>query len=123
MSISFTELNVYKLLYKACLKVHKEVLVNLPENEKYGLTDQISRACKAPLALIGEAYGRRSYQKEWVKYLSQAVGECNEMMVHLSLARDLYGSKIQENVCEELIEMYNISGKQLFMLGKSWKEK
>jgi len=35
--------------------------------------------------------------------------------------KDLYSDKIDITLCEKLIETYNISGKQLFNLGKSWE--
>lgn len=120
---SFLDLDVYKLLYKACLLVHKEILPKLPEQEKFSLRDQMNRATKSPLALLAEGYARKNHIRDWQKYLDQAIGECNEMIVHLSLSRDLYGSKFKPKVCDQLIEMYDIGGKQLFMLGKSWTKR
>lgn len=120
---SFLDLEVYKLLYKACLLVHKEIIPKLPENEKFGLKDQMSRASKAPLALIAEGYARKHHLRDWRKYLDQALGECNEMLVHVSLSKDLYGKRFKKGVCEKLIDMYDIGGKQLYNLGKNWRPK
>ena len=119
---SFTDLDVYKLLYKAGLLVHKEILPNLPESEKYSLYDQINRAWKAPLALIAEGYAKKNHKKDWQLYIDRAIGECNEMIVHLSLSRDLYEKRFKQGICDELIEMYNITGKQLYRLGQSWNK-
>lgn len=119
--ISFKDLDVYKRLYKLALLVHKEVLPKLPVQEKYGLRDQLTRSTKSPPALIAEGYARRQSAKEWRKYLRDAVGECNESVVHLSLVRDLYPKLIDASVCDNLIEEYEIAGKQLYRLGESWK--
>ncbi len=118
--VSFLDLNVYKNLYQVMLRIHKEVLPKLPKTEKFDLVDQMGRASKSPCALIAEGYARRTSGKEWAKYLRDAVGECNEMIVHLSMVRDLYGSSIGVEMCNELISCYNISGKQLYRLGESW---
>lgn len=118
--IGFADLNVYKSLYQAMLKVHKEILPKLPPSERFGLIDQAGRASKSPCALIAEGYARRTSGKEWKKYLRDAIGECNEMIVHLSMIRDLYGGLVSSVLCDELISIYNISGKQLYRLAESW---
>jgi len=118
--VGFADLNVYKSLYSAMLRVHKEVLPKLPSGEKFGLVDQAGRASKSPCALIAEGYARRQFGKEWKKYLREAMGECNEMIVHMSMVRDLYGGLVGIDLCNELISVYDVSGKQLYRLGESW---
>ena len=119
---SFPDFDVYQRLYKAMVIVMKEVIPNLPKEEQYDLTDQMRRSCKAPLAIIAEGYAKKNYQKDWIKYINQAMGECNEMIVHLSCCRDLYATKINVSVINNLIDEYTISGKQLYRLGESWKK-
>jgi len=119
---SFLDLDVYQNTYKAAIEVNTKVLPCLPESEKYGLKDQGSRASKAIPALIAEGYARKNHQKDWQKYLNEAIGECNEMIVHLSFIKDLYPNKVDIKLCEELINTYNIAGKQLYNLGKSWQD-
>ncbi|KKR37791.1 hypothetical protein A2361_00255 [Candidatus Woesebacteria bacterium RIFOXYB1_FULL_40_26] len=119
--ITFTDFEVYQRLYKLTLGIHKEILPKLPKAEQYSLKDQLSRSSKSPCALIAEAYARRTSSKEWRKYIREAIGECNESIVHVSLIRDLYSDKVDTNLCNRYIEEYNIAGKQLFRLGESWK--
>ena len=119
--VSFTDLDVYKRLYKLALIVHKKVIPKLPDKEKFGLKDQLSRSGKAPCALIAEGYARRQTAKHWRKYIRDAIGECNETMVHLSFAKDLYIKFVDIKLCNKLIEGYDISARQLFRLGESWK--
>ena len=118
--ISFQDLNVYKRLYTAMLTVIKEVIPKLPAEEKFDLISQMRRCCKSPLAIIAEGYARKNYRKDWLKYINEAIGECNEMIAHLSCCRDIYSNNISIDLTNKLIEEYNISGKQLYRLGESW---
>lgn len=119
--ISFTDLEVYQRVYGLALRIHKEIIPKLPEQERFGLRDQLGRSSKSPPALIAEGYARRQSAKEWRKYIREAIGECNESVVHLSLARDLYPTRLSAKLCNSLIGEYEIAGKQLFRLGESWK--
>ncbi len=119
--VTFTDLDVYERLYGLALTIHREIILKLPKEEKFILSDQLSRSSKSPPALIAEAYARRYSGKEWRKYIREAIGGCNEGIVHLSLIRDLYTKIIDIELCNNLIKEYEISGKQLFRLGESWK--
>lgn len=120
---SFLDLDVYKRSYSAAIRVKKEILDSLPSNEKYDLKDQSGRASKTIPAIIAEGYARKHHAKDWQKYIDQAIGEANEMIVHISLAKDMYPKFVEPKICTELIEEYNIIGKQLFRLGQSWNKK
>lgn len=120
--VSFEDLEVYQRLYKAALVVHKEVLPKLPQSERFILTDQLSRSTRSPPALLAEGYSRRTRSgKEWKKYIRDAIGECNESIVHLMFIQDLYPDRVDSKLCGTLIEEYRIAAKQLFRLGESWK--
>lgn len=118
---SFKDLDVFNNLYKASLVVLKEILPKLPEEEKFNLKDQLRRACMAPCAIIAEGYSRKNQKKAWKKYLEDAIGECNEMIVHLSYVRDYYGDKFDPSLTQKLIEIYDVSGKQLYCLSEKWQ--
>lgn len=104
------------------ITVLTKIVPKLPKEEKYDLGNQMRRACKSPVALIAEGYAKKHHQKSWQKYLDDAIGECNEMITHLSICKDVYGKYVDSNLCEDLIQVYNISGKQLYNLGKSWRK-
>lgn len=120
---SFLDLEVYKTTYQAAIIVNTKIIPSLPEEEKFDLKSQMGRASKAIPALIAEGYAKKHHKNDWKKYLDDAIGECNEMITHLSFAKDLYPDKVNVKLCEELIESYNIAGKQLYSLGKSWSNK
>ena len=117
---SFRDLEVYQNSYKAMLRVMKEIVPKLPEREQYDLTDQLSRACKAIPRLIAEGYAKRHQKAGFQKYIDDAMAECNEMVVSLSQARDLYPTYIKVKFCDELIDAYDKSGRQLYKLAEAW---
>ena len=118
---SFRDLDVYKRLYDAMLVVVTKIIPKLPTEERFGLIDQMRRASMAPMAIIAEGYAKKNYKKDWLKYINDAIGECNEMIVHLSCCRDIYSQRVNSEMVNKLIDEYDISGKQLFRLGESWR--
>ena len=119
---SFRDLDVYERTYNASIAVIKKVVSKLPDTERFDLCDQLSRACKAIPRLIAEGYGKRHQRRGFQKYLDDAMGECNEMVVSLSQARDIYDSHVDIDLCNELIDTYDVSGRQLYCLEQSWSK-
>ena len=117
---SFRDLDVYQNTYKAMLLVMKRVIPGLPDSEKFDLKDQLSRACKAIPRLISEGYAKRHQKAGFQKYIDDAMGECNEMVVSLCQCRDLYPEHISAKDCDGLIDLYDKSGRQLYKLGSAW---
>lgn len=112
---SYTDLEVYRNTYSAAIRVIAEILPKLPDFEKYDLVDQLRRSCKAIPRLIAEGYAKRHQKLGFQKYLDDAMAECNETVVGLSQAKDIY--KVE---CEKFIEIYTISGRQLYRLSEAW---
>jgi four helix bundle protein len=102
------------------LIVMKEILPKLPENEKYDLRDQLSRACKSIPRLIAEGYAKRHQKAGFQKYLDDAMAECNEMIVSLEQAKDLYRIEADTISIVELIDLYDKSARQLYKLSTAW---
>lgn len=115
---SFKDLDVYQNTYNTMLIVMKEIIPKLPDNEKYDLKDQLSRACKSIPRLIAEGYAKRHQKFGFQKYIDDAMSECNEMIVSLSQCRDIYSIDIKR--CDELIDIYDKSGRQLYKLRNAW---
>jgi four helix bundle protein len=117
---SFKDLEVYSNTFKLMLIVMKEIIHKLPTNEKYDLKDQLSRACKGIPRLIAEGYAKRHQKAGFQKYLDDAMAECNEMIVSLEQAKDLYNVKPNTIGMEEVIDLYDKSGRQLYKLSTAW---
>ena len=118
---SFRDLEVYQNTYQAMLVVMKEIVPKLPDSEKYDLRSQLSRACKSIPRLIAEGYAKRHQKKGFKKYIDDAMGECNEMVVSINQSKDIYPDNVDVNKCEELMEVYEKTGRQLYRLGDVWK--
>jgi len=97
-----------------------EIIPELPDSEKYDLRDQMSRACKAIPRLIAEGYAKKHQKAGFQKYLADAMGECNEMNVCLSYCRDLYSKFVDIILCENLIDTYDKTSRQLYNLSEAW---
>ena len=115
---SFKDLRVYQESYEIALIINKAIL-RLPVSEKYDLVDQMRRASKSIPANIAEGYAKRLSEKEFRKYLLTAIGSANEMVVHISFAKDLGFWKPE--FCEDLLNRYDMVGKQLTKLMQNWK--
>ena len=115
---SFKDLRVYQESYELALIVNRAIL-RLPNSERFDLVDQMRRASKSIPANIAEGYAKRLSEKEFKRYLFSAIGSCNEMVVHISFAKDL--SFWKEEFCEDLLKKYDILGKQLTKLLQNWK--
>ena len=118
--VSFTDLIVYQNSYRSSIEVMKKIVPKLPNEERYDLKDQLRRSCKAIPRLIAEGYAKRHQTKGFQKYLDDALGECNEIIVSLSHAKDIYDKYVDTELCEKLIKIYDITGKQIYKLAESW---
>ena len=119
---NFYDLNVYQRLFKLSKVVIIKVIPKLPPEEKYDLIDQARRACKAGPAILAEGFPKRFQVKHWQKYIIDAIGECTEMIHHLSCIKEFYPKYVNSKSVQCLIDEYEIAVKQLYALNKSWKD-
>ena len=118
--VSFRDLEVYQATYRASISVMTLIIPRLPDLERFDLSSQLSRACKAIPRLIAEGYAKRHQRHGFQKYLDDAMAEANEMVVSLSQCLDIYGLSINKEACHELIDQYDKAGRQLFLLAEAW---
>ena len=78
-------LDLYLAAQELSQLIYKEVLPNLPSDEKYNLTSQIRRAASSIPANIAEGYGRYYYQ-ESIRFCYLARGSLMELSSHIDLA-------------------------------------
>ncbi len=100
------------------LVVMKQVIPLLPSREKFDLSDQLSRSCKAIPRLIAEGYAKRHQKMGFQKYIDDAMAECNETIVSLEQCRDIYN--LDETLIKDLVKSYDISARQLYKLSRVW---
>ena len=119
---SFRDLEVYQNTYKASIIVITKIVPKLPKEERTDLVDHLRRSSKAIPRLIAEGYSKKHQKKGFQKYLDDAIAESNEMIVSLSHVRDLYSRFVNPKLCDELIEIYDKSSRQMFNLAKKWTD-
>jgi four helix bundle protein len=117
---SFHDLDVYQNTYKSMIIIFKQILPKLPKEEERDLKVQLRRSAKSIPRLIAEGHSKRHQKKGFQKYLDDAMAESNETIVSLSQARDLYPGYINIDVCEELIDVYDKTSRQLYNLSLAW---
>lgn len=118
---SYRDLRIYQNLYQAMILVLTKIIPKLPPEEKFDLRNQMQRACKAGPALVAEGFAKRYQPKNQQKYIDDTIGECNEMVHHLSVCIDIYSKYVDKELCRKIIVLYDNSCGQLYNLRKSWK--
>ncbi len=116
------ELNVYKRLFGLCKVIITKVIPQLPKEERYDLGDQMRRASKSAVAQLAEAYPKRFQIRQWNRYITDILGECEEMETHLQMVKQFYPTYVNPESIQLLIHEYDIAIKQLHKLGKSWRD-
>lgn len=115
---SFKDLEVYKKAYDLAITINKNVN-KLPLFERNDLGSQLRRASKSVPANIAEGWAKRRFEKQFKLHLDSAIGSCNEMEVHISIAKDL--NFWTKEFCEDLEKQYLFLGGKLTNLRNNWK--
>ena len=116
---SFEDLEVFQKAYRISLEIHTKSL-EFPENEQYGLADQLRRASKSICANVAEGFGKRSQSvAEFKRFVMMAIGSCDEMRVWLRYCLDL--GYIDEGIWQQWRDEYKEIAKMLQGLHRSWK--
>lgn len=118
MIVSFLDLDVYKESFQLSLEID-ELLKTFPAEERYLLIDQSKRVSRSIPAQIAEGYARREALKDFQRYLRDCIGEANEMINHLLLAK--HKKYLLDVHADELINRYTILGKKLSNLKNNWQ--
>jgi len=48
------------------------------------------------------------------------MAECNETIVGMEMCRDIFGNHIDKKLCQELVNIYDVCGRQLYRLREAW---
>jgi four helix bundle protein len=83
----YRELNVWKKAHQLTLEVYR-VTGGFPQDERFGLTNQMRRASVSIGSNISEGCGRAS-SPDLAHFLQMAMGSTSEIDYQLLLARDL----------------------------------
>lgn len=106
---SFTDLNVWKEGHSLVLMVYK-VRKFFPDDEKFGLTNQLCRAAVSITSNVAEGFGRFSY-KDKLRFYYNSLGSLYEVQNQLLIARDL--EYLQRDTFHKLAEKTVVVSKLL----------
>ncbi len=109
------KLDAWKLSFEFVKEIYFAT-ENFPSNERFGLTSQLRRAVVSIPTNIAEGAGRKS-KKEFINFLSIALGSISEADTLLLLARDL--KFIKPELTDELLIKLDVIGKLIYGLMKS----
>ncbi len=116
---NYRELKVWQTSMDLVLEIY-QLSKSFPDDERYGLTNQIRRAVVLVPANIAEGYGRSS-TGAYRNHLSIATGSLMEVETELIIGGKLeYVSREQAEKAWDLIRQ---TSKMLFTLSKSLNEK
>ena len=103
-------LEAWKRAKDFALIIYKEVVPNLPSDEKWNLTQQLKRAAQSIPANIAEGHGRYHFLDN-VRFCYMARGSLTEVQSHMTLAREL--GYLSDDVYKRMTTLAESIGKQL----------
>ena len=108
----FRNLKVWIKSHQLTLDVYKSTQ-NFPKEELFGLVSQLRRASASIPTNIAEGSGRKS-EKEFIQFLSIALGSANEVDYLIELSKDL--GFISQEIWTQLDQEINEIQSMLFVL-------
>lgn len=112
---NFKELKIWQKgfqIAKNCFAITR----HFPQQEKYGLTSQITRAGVSIPSNIAEGSGRSS-ANDYKRFIEIALGSCFEVEIQLMIAKELsYG---QEELINQTLFLLQKEEKMLMAFGKA----
>jgi len=97
---SFTQLNAWQEGHKLALAIYR-ITKGFPEDERFGLINQMRRAAVSITSNIAEGFARSSYQEK-IRFYLISQGSLTELQNQLLLSRDI--GYIDKPSFEELAE-------------------
>lgn len=104
----FKELGIWKKSRLFCSEIYS-ITSSFPNDEKFGLTNQLRRASVSIPSNIAEGSSRNS-NKDFSRFLEIAIGSCYEIETQLLIASDLKFIDLEKlqsltNDLDEIIKM------------------
>ena len=116
---SYRDIEAYKRSYAETIELYR-MTAKYPQEETYGMSNQIKRAAMSIPMNIAEGYGKRKESiAEFRRYLYMAGGSCNEILVLIDMSEDL--GYISNEEASEHRKRYEEIGRMIGGLIKNWK--
>jgi four helix bundle protein len=110
-------LKVFQIAYETSLEIYR-ASKNFPNDEKFGITNQLRRSASSICANIAEGYGRQlTSNADFKRFLVIAKASCHETGVWLDYCKDL--GFIDDRIHQKWQQDYVVISKMLFSLIKT----
>jgi four helix bundle protein len=110
MGQSYLDLRIYKESLALFTQVHRFTM-RLPKYELYELGSQLRRSADSVNSNIVEGYGRRTYKRDFIRFLVFSHASNLETVNHLRKLALLYADHCE--VATQLAKSYDELGKQI----------
>lgn len=117
MSFKFEKLKVWQQGRKFATEIYR-ITTSFPQEEKFGLVNQLRRAAVSIVLNIAEGSNRNS-DKEFIRFLRISIGSIDEVVAGLYIALDL--GYVKKQKFDKLYVEANILVKRINALIKSIK--
>lgn len=78
----FSDLRVYKVSIELIEKLD-QLISKIPNKNKISEIDQIKRSSSSVPANIAEGFGKKQYPKDYIRFLTIAIGSSDETQSHI----------------------------------------
>ena len=103
--MSYKNLEIWQIANSVVMEIHRMTIEDLPKFEMYEIGRQIRRSSKSIKSNIVEGYGRRKYQKDYMRFLIIALSSVLETIDHMEtlyLSRSLKDDTLFNTITEDL---------------------
>jgi hypothetical protein len=118
---SFRDLEVYQSTSQYATEIMTKIIPLLENNSP--IKEKLINACLKIPESIATAHSRRFQTQDELKFLDDALENCNKAVVYLEQARDIFIKEIEDRAaCDDLIKRYIFIRRKIFNLYKAWKK-
>ena len=114
----YRDLRIYQSSYETALEIHR-ITLGFPAFERGELGSQLRRSATSIPINVAEGYGRKKSASDFKRFLTIALGSCDETSVLLDFAHDL--KYLDDKAFSDLKGKYEEIGKGLNRLIQVWK--
>ena len=119
---TFRDLEVYQKTMEASVIIMKNLKAKL-KVLKYDFVENLANCAMAIPLRIGEAHSLRfGDHKRAILLLEYAMAECNKAVIYLEQVKGIYGSKLDQNLIDDLVRRYADTRQKIFRLEKAWQK-
>ena len=119
---TFRDLEVYQKTMEASVIIIKDLKPKLKTLEYDFVENLINCAMSIPLRL-GEGHSLRfGDHARAILLLEHAMAECNKAAIYLEQIKGIYGSKLDQDLLDDLVKRYTDARGKIFRLEKAWQK-